>query len=155
MKTFRTYSAKFSLFHYELCLPAGNFITHHRHKGEVRGVVHVCRGRLVYWLPAETVKEEKLNSTPSLSLTLGKKATTSNVNNCTQNQLRMTFFRCCLQYVHVYVWYSPSRGTRASRTAFGTYSNRSAMCQRSPAKRRPALSRLRARIDCKLQVTQQ
>lgn len=29
----------------------------------------------------------------------GKKATTSNVNNCTQNQLRMTFFRCCLQYV--------------------------------------------------------
>jgi len=31
--------------------------------------------------------------------------------------------------------------------------NRRAMCQRSPAIRRPALSRLRARIDCKLQVT--
>jgi len=27
------------------------------------------------------------------------------------------------------------------------------MCQRSPAIRRPALSRLRARIDCKLEVT--
>jgi len=37
--------------------------------------------------------------------------------------------------------------------AFGTYSSRSAMCQRSPAIRRPALSRLRARIDCKLEVT--
>lgn len=37
--------------------------------------------------------------------------------------------------------------------AFGTYSSTSAMCQRSPAIRRPASSRLRARIDCKLEVT--
>jgi len=48
------------------------------------------------------------------------------------------------------VWNLPSRETRASQMAFGTYSSTSAMCQTSPAIRRPALSRLRARIDCKL-----